>query len=702
MLETPVIVKVREGLHARPATQFAKLAKGFSCSLKIGRGESWADAKSAVKLMLLGVKQDERIVLRAEGEDEREAVGKLAEFLADANVSAPAVEPADARTDARADAEANAQASAEASAQASAEAIAQANAQTNAQTSAQANPAERRALKGVAASEGVAFGAVFAYFREEIVADRQFVAPHEVDSELARFGAALEDTLRAMLAPREGAQCDDETDDEIFAAIADVARSDDFAGAIRTLVASRWSAEAATLKCGLDLAVAFATLPDEYLKSRADDIRGLTRAVAAALLGKPVPSLSGLPGPSIVIAEELSAPDLARADLRHVAGIVCTSGSATSHVAIIARSHGIPAVLGLDAHHDAHHDALRAATRAAIDGGSGEVWLDPAPELEAAMRRRSEAQREADAALLAYRDVEPRTRDGRPILVAANLGSVGEIEPARCAGAMGVGLFRTELLFMDRQCVPGEDEQYAVYAELASAFAPWPVIIRTLDAGADKPLPGVRFPKEENPFLGWRGIRMCLDSPAIFEPQLRALLRAAVHGNLRVMLPMVDDVDEVRRVKAIMARVATELAAANVPHALPQLGIMVETPAAVLTADALAREVAFFSIGTNDLTQYIMAVDRMNPNLASLYRTDHPAVLQAIRMVCGAARRAGIGVGVCGEAASRPELIPALVNLGVDELSMSPQAILRAKKCVTEIEPAPAAPALPERVCSDE
>lgn len=671
MLETPVIVKVREGLHARPATQFAKLAKGFSCSLKIGRGESWADAKSAVKLMLLGVKQDEQIVLRAEGEDEREAVGKLAEFLADASVSAPAAESVEAA------------------------AAPDNDAQKPVET---ATHGEKAALKGVAASEGVAFGTVFAYFREEIVADRQFVAPHEVDSELTRFGAALEDTLRAMLAPRPGAQCDDETDDEIFAAIADVARSDDFAGAIRTLVASSWSAEAATLKCGLDLAVAFATLPDEYLKSRADDIRGLTRAVAATLLGKPMPSLSDLPGPSIVIAEELSAPDLARADLRHVVGIVCTSGSATSHVAIIARSHGIPAVLGVDA----HHDVLRAASRVAIDGGSGEVWLDHAPELEAAMTKRIEAQREVDAALLAYRDVEPQTRDGRKIVVAANLGSVGEIEPARRAGAMGVGLFRTELLFMDRQRVPSEDEQYAVYAELASAFAPWPVIIRTLDAGADKPLPGVRFPKEENPFLGWRGIRMCLDSPQIFEPQLRALLRAAVHGNLCVMLPMIDDVDEVRRVKAIMARLAAELAANNVPHALPRLGIMVETPAAVLIADALAREVAFFSIGTNDLTQYIMAVDRMNPNLAALYRTDHPAVLQAIGMVCDAAKRAGISVGVCGEAASRPELIPTLVNLGVDELSMSPTTILRAKKCVTEIEPAHAAHVLPDRVCSYE
>jgi phosphocarrier protein FPr len=649
MLETPVVVKVHEGLHARPATQFAKLAKSFTSSLKIGRGDAWADAKSAVKLMLLGIKQNEQIVLRAEGDDEREALGRLAEFLADASVALPAAgdmqvcEPGAA-----------------------------------AQQQAQTQSAAGLSFKGVAASEGLAFGQTYAHFREEIVVDRQSIAPHEVADELSRFGAALEATLRAMLAPRGDAG----EHDEIFDAIAEVARSDDFAGAIRALVSSQWSAEAATLKCGLDLAVAFATLPDEYLRSRADDIRGLTRAVAASLLGKPLASLSELPGPSIVVAEDLSAPDLARADLRNILGIVCTSGSATSHVAIIARAHGIPAVLGVPA----DRDTLRSAARAAIDGGSGELWLDHSPELEQAMSRRLDAQREAQAALLAYRDVEPRTQGGRHVHVAANLGSLAEIEAARLAGAMGVGLFRTELLFMDQRRVPSEDEQYEVYSTLARAFAPWPVIIRTLDAGADKPLPGVRFPEEENPFLGWRGIRMCLDCPEIFEPQLRALLRAAVHGNLRVMLPMVDDIEEVRRTKVIMARLSRELSDQDIEHGQPQLGIMIETPAAVLTADLLAKESDFFSIGTNDLTQYVMAVDRMNPRLASLYRTDHLAVLQAIRIVCEAAQRAKISVGVCGEAASRPEMIPTLVRLGVDELSMSPSAILRAKKVVTEIE----------------
>ena len=658
MLETQVIVKVHEGLHARPATQFAKLAKEFNSALKIGRGDAWADAKSAVKLMLLGVKQDEQILLRADGEDECEALDRLTQFLS--NVSA-IVQGATAPDGHRgSDSSATAPRAFE---------------HTAAAPSAD-DADSPGALKGVPASEGLAFGSALAYVRDELVVDRQFVSEHEVADESARFTATLESTLAAMLEPGDGTM-----GNEIIEAIADVARSDDYAGTIRELIATRWSAAAATLKCGQDLAFAFESMTDEYLRSRADDIRGLTREIVAVLLGKQQKSLRELEVPSIILAEELSAPDLARANLANILGIVCTSGSATSHVAIIARSHGIPAVLGLPI----DKDRLRSVARVSIDGTTGEVWLDHSDAHEKELSRRIDAQREQQSALLAYRDVEPSTRDGRKILIAANMGSLSELDSALQAGAMGVGLFRTELLFMDHQRVPTEDEQYEVYATLAQRFHPWPVIIRTLDAGGDKPLPGIRFPKEENPFLGWRGIRMCLDCPEVFEPQLRALLRAAAHGNICVMLPMVDDVDEVRRTKAIIERIAVELTEAGVPFAVPKLGIMIETPAAVLTADLLAQEVEFFSIGTNDLTQYIMAVDRMNPSLASLYRTEHPAVIQAIKMVCDAAKRAHISVGVCGEAASRPHMIPVFVNLGVDELSMSPNSVLRAKKLVTEI-----------------
>jgi len=285
----------------------------------------------------------------------------------------------------------------------------------------------------------------------------------------------------------------------------------------------------------------------------------------------------------------------------------------------------------------------------------------------------------------AFAKIEPRTRDGRLIEIGANLGSLKEIDAALQAGAMGVGLFRTELLFMERERPPSEVEQATIYSKLAQAFAPQSVIVRTLDIGGDKSTPGILVPREDNPFLGWRGIRLCLDCPEIFRPQLRALLRAGVHRNLKVMIPMVADVEEIRQVKRVILDCRAELIAEGIDNGMFELGVMVETPAAALAADALALEAAFFSIGTNDLTQYVMAADRLNPRVGHLNRADHPAVLKAVSMICEAARAAGIWVGVCGEAAGRPDMIAKFVALGVTELSMSPASIPLAKKCVSEI-----------------
>jgi phosphoenolpyruvate-protein phosphotransferase (PTS system enzyme I) len=660
MLETAIIVKVNEGLHARPATQFAKLAKEFSCSLQVFRGSVCADAKSAVKLMLLGVKQEDQILLRADGSDEGDAVRRLLQFLS---------EPTAGVVLAR-------QAAGEQAAE-RVERVEQAAAAKQEGTDAGLTAALEPAVCGVPASEGVACAQAFVYLPEEVRATRQFIEPDEVDGELARFGIAFRDAIAALNQQFEtmGQR------DDIVEALADVAQSEEFSGAVKARIASGWDAAAATLQVGEELSAAFLAMEDEYLRSRADDVRGITRQVVLRLLGKDDLSLASLTTPCVVLAADLSALDFARANVAMIVGLVCTKGSATSHLAIMARAHGIPAVLGLPI----DEARLREATRVGLDGARGQVWFDPSPALQADLEARIGQERRRHAALSVYRDVAPVTSDGRHIEIAANLGSLAEIDGALEAGAMGVGLFRTELLFMDRRTMPDEDEQYAVYSRLAQAFHPRTVVIRTLDVGGDKPVPGIVFPKEDNPFLGWRGVRMCLDRPDVFKPQLRALLRASSGGNVRVMLPMVDDLDEIRRVKALIAICAEELAREGAVYALPKLGIMVETPAAALTADLLAPEVDFFSIGTNDLTQYVMAVDRVNPNLASLYRTDHPAVLRAIGMVCEAAKRANVSVAVCGEAAARPEMIPVLIGLGVDELSMSPSSVLRAKKIVSEL-----------------
>jgi phosphotransferase system enzyme I (PtsI) len=677
MLETAIVVKVNEGLHARPATQFAKLAKEFSCSLQIVRGTTCADAKSAVKLMLLGVRQDDQILLRADGSDESDAVRRLLQFLSEPSAGvALAAHDANGRAVDKAEA-AEARPATQATQATQAVSKVDTSRPQDLDPGGQAPAATEAPMRGVAASEGLAYGDAFVYLPEVLRATRQFIEPDEVEGELTRFGLAFRDAIAALDTQFETM----EQHDDIVEALTDVAQSDEFSGAVKDRITSGWDAAAATLQVGEELSAAFLAMDDEYLRSRADDIRGIARQVTLKLLGRDDVSLASLTHPCIVLAADLSALDFARARVANIVGLVCIKGSATSHLAIMARAHGIPAVLGLAV----AEERLREVTAVALDGAQGQVWFDPSPEWQVEFAARIAQDQHRRAALSVYRDVAPVTRDGRHIAIAANLGSLTEIDPALEAGAMGVGLFRTELLFMDRRTLPDEDEQYNVYSRLAQAFHPRPVVIRTLDVGGDKPVPGIVFPQEDNPFLGWRGVRMCLDRPDVFKPQLRALLRAAAIGNVHVMLPMVDDLDEVRRVKALLATFAQELAQEGAAYAQPLLGIMVETPAAALTADLLAPEVDFFSIGTNDLTQYVMAVDRVNPNLAALYRTDHPAVLRAIGMVCEAAKKAGISVAVCGEAAARPEMIPVLIGLGVNELSMSPSSVLRAKKIVSEL-----------------
>jgi phosphoenolpyruvate-protein phosphotransferase len=342
---------------------------------------------------------------------------------------------------------------------------------------------------------------------------------------------------------------------------------------------------------------------------------------------------------------------------------------------------GIPAVVGVGA----AVEAMLEAQTAAVDGGEGYAIGDPDPATVAAFEARAEEMAAESAALDEYRHVEARTRDGRRIEVAANLGSASEAQDALEWGAEGVGLFRTEFLFMERPELPSEEEQYEAYGAVARAFGEKPVIIRTLDVGGDKDLPGVDQPPEENPFLGWRGIRMSLDTPSLFKPQLRAMLRAGAVGNLRIMFPMVADVEELRAAKAMLEECREELEAEGAEVGPVEVGVMVETPAAAICARDLAPEVSFFSIGTNDLVQYTLAADRGNKRLRRLQSADHPAVLELIRMTCEEAEEAGIWVGVCGEAAGDPDLIPRLLDLGVTELSMSAPSIPRAKKLISEL-----------------
>jgi phosphoenolpyruvate-protein phosphotransferase (PTS system enzyme I) len=537
-------------------------------------------------------------------------------------------------------------------------------------------------LTGIGASEGAAVGPAFVPKTGRPEPERDRIAEDEIDAELQRFRNAVEAVVGRLSETIEGMrQSGNEDEAGIFEFHAEMAEDPELTSAVEQRVENLQSPEAAVLAAGEEYAAEFAAMDDEYLSARADDVRDVTRQISAELMGRAASGFEAMQKPSVVLAQSLAPSDTARIPKGMALAFVTAEGSKTSHVSIMARSMGIPAVVGVG---DALEQALEAET-VAVDGTEGSAITDPDRETVAEFEMMSQELAERRAALEEYRHLEARTTDGRRIEVAANLGSASEAEDALEWGAEGVGLFRTEFLFMQRDDLPSEDEQYDAYTAVARAFGEMPVIVRTLDVGGDKDLPGIDQIHEDNPFLGWRGIRMSLDTPDLFKPQLRAILRAAAHGNLKVMFPMVADVGELRAAKKMLREARAELENEGVEVGEVETGVMIETPAAALCAAELAEESAFFSIGTNDLVQYTLAADRGNERLRRLQSADHPAVLALIRQTCEAAEKANIPVGVCGEAAGEPEMIPRLITLGVTELSMAAPSIPNAKKVVSEL-----------------
>jgi phosphoenolpyruvate-protein phosphotransferase (PTS system enzyme I) len=537
-------------------------------------------------------------------------------------------------------------------------------------------------LTGVAASEGVAVGPAFVHVSKELKPERENISEVEVEEELGRFQSAVGAVVKRLSATaeemREGGS---EKEAGIFEAHVEMAEDPEFHSEVEGRIKGLESPEAAVISVGEEFAALFAGMEDEYMAARADDVRDVASQIAFELMGNETAGLEALAEPSVVLAHNLAPSDTARIPKGMALGFVIAEGSRTSHVSIMARSFGIPAVVGVGAELE---DALEARM-VALDGTEGYAVADPDEDVISDFEQKQK-DAAAEAALLEeYIHAEARTKDGLRVEIAANIGSAEEAEGAIEWGAEGVGLFRTEFLFMKRTDLPSEEEQYEAYRRVAEEFAERPVIIRTIDVGGDKDLPGVDQPEEENPFLGWRGIRMCLDVPELFKPQLRAILRAAPNGKLRIMFPMVVDTVELHAAKEILEECREELENEGTEYGEVEVGVMVETPAAAIRARDIAPEVSFFSIGTNDLVQYTLAADRGNERLTRLQSADHPAVLDLIGKTCEAAREAGIWVGVCGESAGEPDMIPKLVALGVTELSMSAPAIPRAKKIVSEL-----------------
>lgn len=536
-------------------------------------------------------------------------------------------------------------------------------------------------LKGTNASSGIGIGNAVIVEEKELVIKREAVA--DPAAEVERFKGALEKTLKkteelaADLATRVG-----EKEAEIMQGHMMLLMDPMLTGEIETAITGEGiCAEYAIEQVCTTYADMFAAMDDELMQQRATDMRDIKTRMQRELLGIESVDIASLPAGSILVAKDLTPSMTAGINPEHVTGIVTELGGKTSHSAILARALEIPAVVAVpDLMNQVHNGHVIV-----LDGSEGLVYVDPDQEVVDEFSAKREKFLKEKQELEQYIGKQTVTKDGVHIELVANIGKPEDLEKVLQYDGEGVGLFRTEFLFMDRTAMPTEEEQFEAYKAVAEGLKGKPVIIRTLDIGGDKEIPYMGLTKDENPFLGYRAIRFCLDRKEdVYKPQLRALLRASAYGNIKIMVPMVTCIEELREAKALIEEIKKELDEKNISYKKNiEVGIMVETAAASLMADVFAKEAAFFSIGTNDLTQYTMSVDRGNDKVSYLYSTFNPAVLRSIKRIITCGREAGIMVGMCGEAASDPLMIPLLLAFGLNEFSMSASAILYSRKLIT-------------------
>lgn len=536
--------------------------------------------------------------------------------------------------------------------------------------------------KGTSASAGIGIGKAVIVKEEKLVITRKAVS--DTAAEIRRFKGALEKTIKDTeriaedLAARVG-----EKEAEIMKGhmmlLSDPMLTGEIEGSIQN---EGINSEIAVENVCSMYADMFASMGDELMQQRATDMRDLKTRLQKTLMGIQSVDISSLPKGSVIVAEDLTPSMTAGINPDNVTGIVTELGGRTSHSAILARALEIPAVVAVTAFLSEAKDGDDIV----LDGSTGEIYLNPEPAVKEEYQHKKNQFMAEKKELEQYIGKPSVTKDGVKVEIVANIGKPEDVDKVLRYDGEGIGLFRTEFLFMDRTAAPTEEEQYEAYKQVAIAMKGKPVIIRTLDIGGDKEIPYLGLEKDENPFLGYRAIRFCLDRQEdIYKPQLRALLRASAYGNIRIMVPLVTCIEEYRQAKALVEELKAELDSKGIAYKRDiQVGIMVETAAASLIADLFAKEVDFFSIGTNDLTQYTMSVDRGNKKVSYLYSTFNPAVLRSIRHIIASGREAGIMVGMCGEAASDPMMIPLLLAFGLNEFSMSASAILKVRKMVTE------------------
>ena len=426
----------------------------------------------------------------------------------------------------------------------------------------------------------------------------------------------------------------------------------------------------------------FKNMDDEYMSARASDIEDMKQRVVNKIINKAEIDLSNLPENTVLVGKDLSTSDTAKLNLKTIAGIIIENGSENSHVSIMARTHEIPAIVGVKG----ALDSIPNDSDIAINGETGEIFINPSPEEISKLTKIKNELKDEKGNLAKFKNKKSITKDGYKTEVVANIGTPKDMDATIENGAEGVGLFRSEFLYMDSESMPTEEEQFEAYKEVLEKSEGKRVIVRTLDIGGDKDLKYLNLEKEDNPFLGYRAIRICLREPEIFKVQLRALYRASIYGKLAIMLPMISSVDELRSAKAIINEVKEELKSKNIKFDKNvKVGIMIEIPSAAIMAEELAKECDFFSIGTNDLIQYTVAVERGNEKISNLYTKFHPAVIRLIKMAIDGAHKSKIFCGMCGEAAADERFIPLLVGLGLDEFSMNPTKILNSRKMIRNL-----------------
>ncbi|HYE84255.1 MAG TPA: phosphoenolpyruvate--protein phosphotransferase [Clostridia bacterium] len=537
---------------------------------------------------------------------------------------------------------------------------------------------------GIAGSEGFAAGRAYVYKNKQAGIEMRTVASEDVAGELSRLEEGMKQSRIQLRSLKEKISLElDEDKAQIFEAHMMMLEDPEFIGTIREAIRNdRANAEYAVKKTADHYISMFEQIEDAYMRERAADIKDVSSRLIRNIAGLTSKDLRGIESPVIIVAHDLTPSDTASMDKALVLGFTTDIGGATSHTAIMARSLGIPAVLGLGD----ISERIRDDDYIIIDGLEGKVIINPSNEQQTeyagkiAEYRRMREKLEGSACLPAV------TTDGRSVEISGNIGTPEDIDDVVINGGDGVGLFRTEFLYMNRDELPTEEEQYGEYRKAAVKLGGKPLIIRTLDIGGDKKLPYLKLPEEMNPFLGWRAIRICLERKDIFMTQLRAILRAGASGNILIMFPMISGVAEVREAKKVLEEAKAELRSENLEFdGNLKVGIMVEIPSAAMTADTIAKEVDFFSIGTNDLCQYAMAVDRMNPKVSKLYQPLHPGILMLIKNVIDASHKAGKFTGMCGEMAGSIEACIILLGLGLDEFSMSARSIPAIKDIIRNV-----------------